>query len=228
MLQSSRPASRKTATLGANAHRLAQRIDDRRYYLLWLSSCTGRPTEEPEDDSLLVMVIEKFKGGQAAQVYMRLRKRGRMLPEGVRYVSSWVDMEFTRCFQLMECADTAHLTPWIEQWADLVDFELVPVRTGSDAFAIAADWESIRHLASPFKPRQWTRQHAGVAAEHVIQADESWFDAAISMPGEPMRLVGGAPSRKGAESIAKHQLNALEHWKCTTACEHEWTVTGSE
>src|SRR5688500_13839804 len=85
---------------------------------------------EWRNDSLLVMVIEKFKGGQAAQVYTRLRKRGRMLPEGVRYVCSWVDMEFTRCFQLMECADTAHLTPWIEQWADLVDFELVPVRAG--------------------------------------------------------------------------------------------------
>ncbi len=180
---------------------------------------------------MLVMVIEKFKGGQAAQIYMRLRKRGRMLPEGVRYVSSWVDLEFTRCFQLMECADTAQLSVWAEQWADLVDFEFVPVRTGTDASAIAADWESVKHLAAmnqTFKPRQWTRLHGGVAAEHVIQSDESWFDAAISMPGEPARLVGGAPSRKGAESIAMHQLNALEHWKCTAACDSEWRVTNGE
>jgi hypothetical protein len=45
------------------------------------------------------------------------------------------------------------------------------------------------------------------------------------MPGEPVRLVGGAPSRTGAESIAMHQLNALEHRKCTAACETEWTLT---
>jgi hypothetical protein len=180
---------------------------------------------------VLVMVIEKFKGGHAAQVYMRLRKRGRMLPYGVRYVSSWVDMEFTRCFQLMECADQAQLAVWTEQWADLIDFEFVPVRTGPEALVIAADWESVKHLAAgapAFKPRRWTRQHGGVAAEHVIQSDESWFDAAISMPGEPVRLVGGAPSRKGAESIAMHQLNALEHRKCTAACETDWTVTGGE
>ena len=180
---------------------------------------------------MLVMAIEKFKGGHAAQVYMRLRKRGRMLPGGVRYVSSWVDMEFTRCFQLMECADQAQLAVWAEQWADLIDFEFVPVRTGPEALAIAADWESVKHLAATaavFKPRQWTRRHGEVAAEHVIQSDESWFDAAISMPGEPVRLVGGAPSRKGAESIAMHQLNALEHRKCTAACETDWTMTGSE
>ena len=181
---------------------------------------------------MLVMVIEKFKGGHAAQVYMRLRKRGRMLPEGVGYVSSWVDLEFTRCFQLMECADQAQLAAWSEHWADLIDFEFVPVRTGPEAVAIAADWESVKHLNTTaplaFKPRQWTRRHGGVAAEHVIQSDESWFDAAISMPGEPVRLVGGAPSRNGAESIAMHQLNALEHRKCTSACETEWTMTGGE
>ena len=180
---------------------------------------------------MLVMVIEQFKGGHAAQVYMRLRKRGRMLPEGVRYVSSWVDMEFTRCFQLMECADPTQLAAWIEQWADLIEFEFVPVRTGPEAVAIAADWESVKHLSAPpiaFKPRQWTRQHGSIAAEHVIQSDESWFDAAISMPGGPVRLVGGAPSRKGAESIAMHQLNALEHRKCDAACETDWTMSGGE
>jgi hypothetical protein len=198
--------------------------------LLQLSTDRSKEKEK-EDESLLVLVIEKFKGGHAAQVYMRLRKRGRMLPEGVRYVGSWVDMEFTRCYQLIECADSAQLNIWADQWADLIDFEFVPVRTGTEAFAIAADWESVKHLNSmpqPFKPRQWTRQHGSVASEHVIQSDESWFDAAISMPGEQARLVGGAPSRKGAESIAMHQLNALEHRKCTSACDAIWSLTSGD
>ena len=179
---------------------------------------------------MLIMVIERFKGGHAGQVYHRLRKQGRMLPNGVRYVDSWVDTGFVRCFQLMECPDIASLDEWIARWADLVEFEIVPVHTGTEAFAIAADWESVKHLprAGSFKTRQWFKQHGGVAAEHIIQSDESWFEAAISVPGEPARLLGGAPSRDGAELIANRQLVALEHPTCTERCDRDWTLSSAE
>ncbi len=82
------------------------------------------------------MVIERFRGGDARPVYARARERGRLLPDGVRYVDSWVDAGFARCFQLMECDDLALLTEWIARWADLVEFEVVPVITSGQASAV--------------------------------------------------------------------------------------------
>ncbi|WP_193370663.1 DUF3303 domain-containing protein [Pelagibius marinus] len=73
------------------------------------------------------MVIETFRGGDPAPVYARLAERGRMIPEGVRYIDSWVEEGGGRCFQIMECERRADLDPWIEVWADLADFEVVPV-----------------------------------------------------------------------------------------------------
>lgn len=81
----------------------------------------------------LFMVLERFRTPGAVEVYRRARDRGRMLPDGVRYVSSWVDLDFTRCFQLMEAPDEAALDPWIAQWSDLVEFQVIPVRTSADA-----------------------------------------------------------------------------------------------
>jgi hypothetical protein len=74
------------------------------------------------------MVIENFRSGKAPDVYRRFRDRGRMAPEGVRYVSSWVDLGFERCFQVMEAESEALLRQWTANWEDLIDFELVPVR----------------------------------------------------------------------------------------------------
>ena len=73
----------------------------------------------------MYMVVEHFKDAQA--VYRRFRERGRLAPEGLTYVSSWVDVKFERCFQLMESDEAALLQRWILQWRDLVDFEVVPV-----------------------------------------------------------------------------------------------------
>ena len=84
---------------------------------------------------MLYMVIEHFRPGQAPEVYRRFRERGRMAPEGLRYVSSWVDMDFKRCFQVMETGDEALLKQWTANWDDLVDFEIVPVRTSAEAAA---------------------------------------------------------------------------------------------
>lgn len=82
---------------------------------------------------MLFMVIERFRGGDAAAVYRRYRERGRMTPEGLRYVDSWVERDFGRCFQLMECDDPRLLQEWIVSWEDLVEFEVISVVTSKEA-----------------------------------------------------------------------------------------------
>jgi len=82
---------------------------------------------------MLFMVIEHFKNNDAAPVYRRFREQGRMMPEGLKYIDSWTEVTFGRCFQLMECDDQHLLAEWTAHWNDLVDFEIVPVRTSSEA-----------------------------------------------------------------------------------------------
>lgn len=82
------------------------------------------------------MVVETFTHG-ARPVYERARDRGRMLPDGLRYVDSWVEEGLGRCFQLMETDDPALLEVWTAAWADLAEFEIVPVLTSADAAARA-------------------------------------------------------------------------------------------
>ena len=82
---------------------------------------------------MLFMVIEKFKNRNAKSIYQRARERGRMMPEGLTYRGSWVETNFDRCFQLMECDDAALLEQWAEHWRDLVDFEFVGVMTSEQA-----------------------------------------------------------------------------------------------
>lgn len=84
------------------------------------------------------MVIEHFRPGQAPDVYRRFRDRGRMAPIQVRYVSSWVDLGFRRCFQVMEADSEALVREWTVNWDDLIDFEIVPVRTSAEAAAAIA------------------------------------------------------------------------------------------
>lgn len=81
----------------------------------------------------LYMVIEDFKNGNAAPVYQRFRERGRLAPEGLVYVSSWVTAKLDRCYQLMETEDRALLDQWMDRWKDLVDFEVYPVITSLEA-----------------------------------------------------------------------------------------------
>ena len=76
---------------------------------------------------MLYMVIETFRPGRKAEVYSRYEKRGRMLPGGLEYVSSWVEVDGDKCFQLMQADDAALFDVWFDQWSDLVDFEVVEV-----------------------------------------------------------------------------------------------------
>ena len=81
----------------------------------------------------LYMVVEHYKPGAAPEIYRRARVRGRQLPAGLEYVDSWVDLEYSRCFQLMRTDDAALFKAWIEAWSDLVSFEVIPVRTSAEA-----------------------------------------------------------------------------------------------
>lgn len=81
------------------------------------------------------MIIENFRNGDPAPVYARFRAHGRLAPEGLRYVSSWVTEDIRRCYQVMQCDDRALLDAWIMAWSDLVDFEVHPVITSADAAA---------------------------------------------------------------------------------------------
>ena len=83
---------------------------------------------------MLYMVIEHFKNQDPVPVYRRFRDRGRMVPEGLVYLSSWVDQKLERCYQLMETHDRALLDEWMASWSDLVDFEVHPVVTSKEAF----------------------------------------------------------------------------------------------
>jgi hypothetical protein len=85
------------------------------------------------------MVIERFRNRDAAAVYQRFREKGRMLPDGLRYLGSWVETNFDRCFQLMECDDVQLFQQWITHWQDLVEFEIVAVNTSKDAAASITD-----------------------------------------------------------------------------------------
>jgi hypothetical protein len=87
---------------------------------------------------MLYMVIERYRNQDASAVYRRFRQQGRMMPEGLVYVSSWVDAAAARCFQLMACDDPRLLDEWTSHWRDLVDFEIVPVVTSEEAARAAA------------------------------------------------------------------------------------------
>ncbi len=76
---------------------------------------------------MLFMVIERFKNGDAKAVYERFLKDGRQMPDGLIYKSSWIEANFNRCFQLMECDDVSLLQDWVLRWQDLMEFEFVPV-----------------------------------------------------------------------------------------------------
>ncbi len=84
---------------------------------------------------MLYMIVEHFRNGDPLPVYRRFRDQGRLAPDGLRYVSSWVTEDFLRRFQVMECEDRKLLDGWIAGWEDLVVFEVIPVMTSADAAA---------------------------------------------------------------------------------------------
>lgn len=88
---------------------------------------------------MVFMVVERFRDQDAKAVYRRFRDKGRMMPDGVAFVNSWVSADLGRCFQVMECDDVSLLQRWVAQWSDLIEFEIVPVVPGKDTAAALAD-----------------------------------------------------------------------------------------
>jgi hypothetical protein len=84
---------------------------------------------------LLYLVIEHFRNGDPRPVYARFREQGRLAPEGLQYVSSWVTDDYKRCYQVMDSPDRALLEQWMDRWRDLVEFEVIPVVTSAEASA---------------------------------------------------------------------------------------------
>jgi hypothetical protein len=81
------------------------------------------------------MVIETFRNQDAKAVYRLFKEKGRMMPDGLAFVSSYVTADLGRCFQVMECEDVTLLQRWVAEWSHLIAFEIVPVVPGKDAGA---------------------------------------------------------------------------------------------
>ena len=79
---------------------------------------------------MLYMVVERFKDAPA--IYQRFREKGRMMPDGLEYISSWIDVDLTTCYQLMRTEDESLFALWTDHWKDLMDFEIAPVRTSAE------------------------------------------------------------------------------------------------
>ena len=79
------------------------------------------------------MIIERFHPGKLKAMYERFEQKGRMLPEGVKYINSWMKKDLSICYQLMEAEDEAKLQDWTNRWKDLVDFEVIPVLSSDEA-----------------------------------------------------------------------------------------------
>ena len=82
---------------------------------------------------MLYMIVEHFKNGDPVPVYRRFRDRGRLAPEGLKYITSWVDEKLERCFQVMESPDPGLLDEWIANWIDIVECEVYPVISSAEA-----------------------------------------------------------------------------------------------
>lgn len=81
---------------------------------------------------MLYMVIERFSEG-ADIVYARFREKGRMLPDGLGYIDSWVSEDLSTCYQIMSTEDSSLLDQWMSYWNDIVSFDVVPILQSSDA-----------------------------------------------------------------------------------------------
>ena len=78
------------------------------------------------------LVIEHFRNGDPIPIYQRFKARGRLMPDGLGYVTSWITEDLKRCYQVMEAPDRGLLDQWMGEWADLMTFEVMPVLSSAD------------------------------------------------------------------------------------------------
>ena len=82
---------------------------------------------------MLFMIIEHFHAGKVKEIYKRFEEKGRLMPEGLHYVNSWIDEEIKTCYQVMESETEDKLMEWINNWKDLTDFEVIKVISSAEA-----------------------------------------------------------------------------------------------
>ena len=85
------------------------------------------------------LVIEHFRNRDPVPVYRRFRAEGRLMPDGLEYISSWITEDLARCYQVMDASDRALLDQWMANWSDLMDFEILPVLSSAEVQARIAD-----------------------------------------------------------------------------------------
>jgi hypothetical protein len=78
---------------------------------------------------MLFMVIERFRDNDMVPIYQKVQDSGRSLPDDLEYLDSWVEPNFSRCFQLMRCNDVRLFQQWVLSWRGFgVNIEIVPGR----------------------------------------------------------------------------------------------------
>jgi hypothetical protein len=87
---------------------------------------------------MLFMIVEHYRDADPVPVYQRFRDHGRLAPDGLVYIASWVDESLSICYQVMEAPSRDLVDAWIARWSDLVEFEVVPVMTSAEAAARVA------------------------------------------------------------------------------------------
>ena len=85
---------------------------------------------------MLYMIIERFHKGKVKMIYERVNEKGRLMPDGVRYIGSWITKDMNTCYQVMESLSEEKIQEWIGNWNDLSDFEIIPVISSEEARAI--------------------------------------------------------------------------------------------
>ena len=81
------------------------------------------------------MIIERFYEGKIRNVYERFIEKGRMMPDGVTYIDSWITEDISTCYQVIESSTEEKVHEWISHWNDLCDFEIIPVISSAEAKA---------------------------------------------------------------------------------------------
>jgi len=82
---------------------------------------------------MLFMIIERFHPGTVKLLYERFAEKGRLMPDGVEYINSWIDENVSTCYQVMQSDSIDKIQVWISCWDDLADFEVTPVITSAEA-----------------------------------------------------------------------------------------------
>ncbi len=76
---------------------------------------------------MVYMIIEKFHANKIKEIYSRLEEKGRLMPDRLKYINSWINEKIEICFQVMETESEDKLYEWIDNWKDLTNFEVIRV-----------------------------------------------------------------------------------------------------